>query len=426
MPAAFPIAGAETPRGFTGHEHLDGVQLIHMNGRVYDPMLGRFLSADPVIQFPKSTQGLNRYTYTNNNPLSYTDPSGFFFSKIVKGIVGAIVGIGKTAVASVKGIYRGAKESLRSPFVQIAGSIVVGVLTGGAGAAVFNTLVSLANGASLGDALLSGAITLATAYASAQISVHFGSGGFLSGNHIVRTVAQGVVGGTASIARGGKFQSGFAAGAASAFAGTGINALNGGNVFEVVATGLVGGASAELGGGKFKHGAISAAFQRLYALGSHEFLAAGRSPTSLQVASNAAAGASAAPAGSGVLESILNGIRTVLGRANAWLLALSLSSDTRRADRIVIGEDMKGRVIPHAISIGAEFYNPPEAPRELWMEQNRLWINDKMDRQYDIIDIGAAPGRTNYPEPTSPFYKMELGEIARRNYSQHFRVDPGF
>ena len=50
-----------------------------MNGRVYDPVLGRFLSADPFVPYPLSTQGFDRYTYTDNNPLSFTDPSGFFF-----------------------------------------------------------------------------------------------------------------------------------------------------------------------------------------------------------------------------------------------------------------------------------------------------------------------------------------------------------
>ena len=50
--AALPIAAAETPRGFTDHEHLDDFQLVHMNGRVYDPVLGRFLSADPFIRLP--------------------------------------------------------------------------------------------------------------------------------------------------------------------------------------------------------------------------------------------------------------------------------------------------------------------------------------------------------------------------------------
>jgi RHS repeat-associated protein len=66
-----------TPRGFTGHEHLDSVGLIHMNGRVYDPELGRMLSPDPIVQAPYNLQSYNRYSYVMNNPLSYTDPSGY-------------------------------------------------------------------------------------------------------------------------------------------------------------------------------------------------------------------------------------------------------------------------------------------------------------------------------------------------------------
>ena len=67
-----------TPRGFTGHEMLDDLGLVHMNGRIYDPLLGRFLSADIVVQAPASLQAFNRYSYVYNNPLSLTDPSGFF------------------------------------------------------------------------------------------------------------------------------------------------------------------------------------------------------------------------------------------------------------------------------------------------------------------------------------------------------------
>ncbi|WP_372723245.1 RHS repeat-associated core domain-containing protein, partial [Immundisolibacter sp.] len=77
------LLAVNTDRGFTGHEHLDEIGLIHMNGRVYDPTLGRFLSADPYVQFPETTQGLNRYTYVNNNPLSLTDPSGYFFKSLL-------------------------------------------------------------------------------------------------------------------------------------------------------------------------------------------------------------------------------------------------------------------------------------------------------------------------------------------------------
>ena len=64
-------------RGFTNHEHLDEMQLIHMNGRMYDYNNGRFLSVDPFIQEPTSTQSMNPYTYIFNNPLSGTDPTGY-------------------------------------------------------------------------------------------------------------------------------------------------------------------------------------------------------------------------------------------------------------------------------------------------------------------------------------------------------------
>lgn len=73
------IIPATTDRGYTGHEHLDlgGMGLVHMNGRIYDPTLGRFLSPDPYIQSPFHSQSLNRYSYVWNNPLSNTDPSGY-------------------------------------------------------------------------------------------------------------------------------------------------------------------------------------------------------------------------------------------------------------------------------------------------------------------------------------------------------------
>jgi len=69
---------ATTRRGFTGHEHLDNLSLIHMNGRAYDPKLGRFLSGDPVyVGNPADPQSLNPYSYAGNRPLSATDPTGF-------------------------------------------------------------------------------------------------------------------------------------------------------------------------------------------------------------------------------------------------------------------------------------------------------------------------------------------------------------
>lgn len=64
-------------RGFTDHEHLNEQQIIHMNGRVYDYNLGRFMSVDPVIQSPGNSQSINPYSYIMNNPLAGVDPTGY-------------------------------------------------------------------------------------------------------------------------------------------------------------------------------------------------------------------------------------------------------------------------------------------------------------------------------------------------------------
>jgi len=70
-----------TTRGFTGHEHLDAFNLINMNGRIYDPEIARFLSPDPVIQDQYNLLSYNRYSYCMNNPLKYTDPSGYIIRR---------------------------------------------------------------------------------------------------------------------------------------------------------------------------------------------------------------------------------------------------------------------------------------------------------------------------------------------------------
>lgn len=62
---------------YTLHEHYDGFDLINMNGRLYDPIPGRMLSPDVLIQDDRSSQAYNRYSYCFNNPLRFTDPSGY-------------------------------------------------------------------------------------------------------------------------------------------------------------------------------------------------------------------------------------------------------------------------------------------------------------------------------------------------------------
>jgi RHS repeat-associated protein len=65
-----------TDRGYTGHEHIQSVGLINMNGRLYDPKIHRFLQPDNYVQDPYNTQNYNRYAYVMNNPTKYSDPDG--------------------------------------------------------------------------------------------------------------------------------------------------------------------------------------------------------------------------------------------------------------------------------------------------------------------------------------------------------------
>lgn len=84
-------------RGFTGHEHLTWFGLINMNARLYDPLLGRFLSPDPYVQAPDFTQNFNRYSYALNNPLRYTDVTGEFLGTIITTLI-------RLPIAIVKGV----------------------------------------------------------------------------------------------------------------------------------------------------------------------------------------------------------------------------------------------------------------------------------------------------------------------------------
>jgi RHS repeat-associated protein len=90
------ISGLATDRGYTMHEHLDEMGIIHMNGRVFDPLIGRFMSADPFIPDASNLQAHNRYAYVYNNPLKYTDPDGYkpkWLKKLGKIFVRAVAAI---------------------------------------------------------------------------------------------------------------------------------------------------------------------------------------------------------------------------------------------------------------------------------------------------------------------------------------------
>ncbi len=246
-------------RGFTGHEQLDPVGLVHMNGRVYDPELGRFLSADPHIQDVTNGQALNRYSYVLNNPLSFTDPSGFFFQSLFKAIghaVGAVFrAIGRVFSALLK-------SSIFRSIVQIAAC----TFGGPPGCAVASAGLTLASGGSIQDAFMAAAFSVASAYIYTEV------GDFLDGAGAFEKLAtHGVVGGALEVAQGGEFHTGFVTGAigkASSLAteSSELGSIPGveGKFIRTAIAATAGGTASELTGGKFANGAITAAFAHLY------------------------------------------------------------------------------------------------------------------------------------------------------------------
>lgn len=127
-----------------------------MNGRVYDPELGRFLSADPHVQHPKEAQSYNRYSYVQNNPLRYTDPSGYFLKKMFKSVgeffntdIGKVVGIG-LAIWGGYAAYQAAASSAMMGTTACFASTAPSVVSAGlaAGGAAFGAIAGSAYGVS--------------------------------------------------------------------------------------------------------------------------------------------------------------------------------------------------------------------------------------------------------------------------------------
>ena len=125
-------------RGYTSHEHFQELGIIHMNGRLYDPTLRRFLNADENIQEPFNTQNYNKYGYVMNNPLIFNDPSGEFIflgatitaALLIKGaIVGAFIGLGAyMASVMITNSQFEPMKALKSVFTgAISGAITAGV-----------------------------------------------------------------------------------------------------------------------------------------------------------------------------------------------------------------------------------------------------------------------------------------------------------
>ncbi len=247
-----------TSKGYTGHEMLDEVGVIHMNGRTYDPKLGRFMQSDKYVDGTRDTQGYNRYTYVRNNPLAYTDPSGF-----LKGGDGFDFFVDFTGLSAL-GLGGDARRLFQQSWFSAAASFGC-VFVGPHCSAAVSALSATANGAGLFDGIKVGARSYVTSYISQGAAGEIG-GAFDAGAIGLTEAAfyHGTLSGIMSIANGGKFGHGFASGFISKYSQTWIpeiaSGVHDGNIRTVLAA-IVGGTVSEATGGKFASGAIQSAIQ---------------------------------------------------------------------------------------------------------------------------------------------------------------------
>jgi RHS repeat-associated protein len=228
-------------RGYTGHEQVEEFGFIHMNGRIYDPEIGKFLSADPTMQFPESTQGFNRYAYAGNNPLTNVDPSGFDFWKSVRKGLGFAIMI----------------ASIWFPPATFLAAAVNGFMT---------TLLISGN---FKMALIGGF----AAGLTFGIGSHFADK-FTNLAKLGKAFLEGLVGGAASALAGGRFKAGFLGAAAGSLSGSYLDKhLSSVPGIRTAQVAVLGGTVSEIGGGRFANGAITAAFADLFNAQAHGVLA---------------------------------------------------------------------------------------------------------------------------------------------------------
>ncbi len=204
---------AVTRRGYTGQTMLGTMGLIHMNGRVEDAVTGRFLSADPNIPDTMNTQSYNRFSYVNNNPLSYTDPTGFFsLSDLLNpfsddnplnpfGHVGRAVAFAPFAPLEF-GRRTGDNLLRHNTWLQPIAEVAACYFGGPWGCAGAQAYLTRLNGGSVEQALIAGALT----YVSYEATDYVNQARW---NTTETILAKGVIGGTTSSLMGGSFKSGF-------------------------------------------------------------------------------------------------------------------------------------------------------------------------------------------------------------------------
>ena len=263
-----PQVNAETTRGFTGHEHVDRMGLIHMNGRLYDPLLGRMLSPDPIVQEPYNAQNLNRYSYVLNNPLSYTYPSGLsFVKKYWRQIVAAAVSVFfGPAAAAAWGAWGAAAVGF------VSGTIATGSWEGGLwgafSGAVFFGIGSYFDKVAAGNASAVEAVRNA-GFPDYALRTVPGTG-LTSAQFAGQVLSHAVAGGVISSLQGGRFGHGFVSAGISK-AATPATSTTQGDFARATVHALIGGTASAASGGKFANGAASAVLAFVFNDLSHGF-----------------------------------------------------------------------------------------------------------------------------------------------------------
>lgn len=250
------ITTAEFDRGFTAHEMLDALGLVHMNGRVYDPTLGRFVSADPFVQAPGNLQSYNRYAYVVNNPLTLYDPSGYnWISKTWKKVWHNQVA--RLAMAAFAAWFVGPLAYEQAFWWAIGAGAQGGTVT---------LIAGIAGGAAGGGAaglVGSGGDIKAAAQGALTGGVFGGIGAYFPGGGPGSYAAHAAAGCASAALQGGDCARGAASQLVSKFVTVqtkGWDADVGHFAVAVVAGGTV----SAITGGKFENGAYTAAFGYLF------------------------------------------------------------------------------------------------------------------------------------------------------------------
>lgn len=197
-------------RGYTGHEMLPEFGLINMNGRMYDPLLGRFLSTDDYVQSPFDSQSFNRYSYCLNNPLKYIDPDGeIWWIPILANICMSAA----ISYAHGDGLLNGALQGLAYSAVSLAGSYATNLISGAIGHQIGNI-----------------------------------------GTELLRAGAHGLIQGSVNALTGGDFLNGFASGGLSSLIGSGLGVIGGSSDISHLGMGATGAIVSQLTDGNFIDG----------------------------------------------------------------------------------------------------------------------------------------------------------------------------